>query len=217
MWQESTTQGRAFTRPSTAFETVSNEKIPGIELIEVNADSSMIATKDAARPKAVWIWRNLSTELQTVLTFRENVRQILWHPSLANVLVVITSQKDPIVYLWHDLTQAPSIGFIPTAAASQGARRFEGTWLPNEVSGRFLFLMSSLEAFDVGFLDAKADEVFFDSILRVDILGDESPDAVNDDCLESTRYERKVNIEALQSLSTDKDDPIYSCAKGTKW
>ena len=177
----------------------------------------MIATKDAARPKAVWIWQKLSTELQTVLTFRENVWQLLWHPSLANVLVVITNQKEPTVYLWHDSTQAPSIGLIPTAAARRGASRLDGTWLPNEVSGRFLFLMSSLEAFDVGFMDAMANKVFFDSVLRVDILGDESPDTVNDDYLEPTRSERKVKIEAPWSLSTDKDDPIHSCAKGMKW
>ena len=165
VWQESFTSGRVFTQPTNAFEALPNDKSLGVELIGINADCSMIATKDGTRPKTLWMWRTPSIIPHAVLNFRENVKQILWHPFLANVLVVVTNQKDPTIYVWHDWTLAPAIGSIPAAAAAKGTYKFEGSWLPNQVADRYLFMMSSSDAFDIGFVEGKDGDVFFESIL----------------------------------------------------
>ena len=133
----------------------------------------MFATKDSTRPKTLWVWQTPSTAPYAVLNFRENVKQILWHPFLANVLVVVTNQKEPTIYVWHDCTHAPAIGSIPAAAAAKGACKFEGSWLPNQVADRYLFMMSSSDAFDIGFIEGKDGDVFFESILWNDFLRDE--------------------------------------------
>ena len=78
-------------------------------------------------------------------------------------------------------------------------------------------MMSSSEAFDVGLMEGKNDGVFVDSILRKDILGDDSLELINDANLTPTRSERKVKIDAPWSLSADKDDPVHSSAKDRKW
>lgn len=173
VWQESLTSKRNFTRLHTALETMPNDNVSGIEKVAVNTDCSMIATKDSTRPRTVWIWPISSTVPQTVLNFREHVRQMLWHPSLPHVLLVLTNQREPLVYIWHDNGRAPAIGIIPLSASSKGAARLEGSWLPNKISGEHLFMMSSPEAFDIGSLDYRSDRVFFYSVLQEDVLMDE--------------------------------------------
>jgi hypothetical protein len=180
VWQESFTSSRVFTQPTNAFEALPNDKSLGVELIGINTDCSMIATKDGTRPKTLWVWQTPSTIPHAVLNFRENVKQILWHPLLANVLVVVTNQKDPTIYVWHDWTLAPAIGSIPAAAAAKGTYKFEGSWLPNQVADRCLFMMSSSDAFDIGFVEGKDGDVFFESILWNDFLGDEPSELTND-------------------------------------
>jgi WD40 repeat protein len=157
----------------TALEAMTNDSGSRIEKVAVNADCSMIATKDSTRPRTVWIWPIASPIPQTVLNFREHVKQILWHPTLPNVLLVLTSQKDPTVYIWYDQGAAPAIGIIPLSPSSKGSGRFEGCWLPNEISRRHVFMLASPEAFDVGFLDARRDGIFFESLLERDFLTDE--------------------------------------------
>jgi hypothetical protein len=133
----------------------------------------MIATKDGTRPKTLWMWQATSTIPHAVLNFRENVKQILWHPFLANLLVVVTNQKDPTIYVWHDWTQAPAIGSIPAAAAARGVYKFEGSWLPSQVADQCLFMMNSSNTFDIGFVECKDGDVFFESILWNNFPGDE--------------------------------------------
>jgi hypothetical protein len=217
VWQESSTSGRNFSRLHTALEVMPSDSASGVEKVAVNSDYSMIATKDSTRPRTVWIWLIASPIPQIVLNFREHVKQILWHPALPNVLLVLTNQKEPIVYIWHDHGTAPAIGIIPLSANSKISGRFEGSWLPNHIDGRHLFMLTSPEAFDVGFLNGRNDGIFFESVLQRDFLIEEPPDSVTDAELTPTRSDRKVMIDAAWSLSTDKDDPIHSCAKGMKW
>jgi hypothetical protein len=173
VWQESFTAGRRFTQPTNAFEAPPNDKFLGVELIGINADCSMIATKDGTRPKTLWMWQTSSTIPHAVLNFRENIKQILWHPLLENVLVVVTNQRDPTIYVWHDWIHAPAIGSVPAAAAAKGAYKFEGSWLPSQVADQCLFMMSSSDAFDIGFVEGKDGDVFFESILWNNFLGNE--------------------------------------------
>lgn len=217
VWQESSTLERNFSRLHTALEAMPHDSVAGIEKVAVNSDGTMIATKDSTRPRTAWIWTAASSIPQTVINFREQVKQILWHPTLPDVLLVITNQKDPTFYIWHDQSTAPAIGIIPLPAGGKGSARPEGIWLPNEVDGRNLFMLSSPEAFDVGFLHGRGDGVFFESILEREFLSEEPPDAAFDNELASSRPDRKFMIDAPWGITTDKGDPMSSYAKGMKW
>jgi hypothetical protein len=89
------------------------------------------------------------------------------------MLVVVTNQKDPTIYVWHDWTHAPAIGSIPAAAAAKGAHKFEGSWLPCQVADRYPFMMSSSDAFAIGSVEDKDGDVSFESIQWNDFLEDE--------------------------------------------
>ena len=217
VWQESSTAERKFSRLTTALEATPSDNLSVVEKLAVNADCSLIATKDSSRPRRLWIWPVSSQVPLTVLNFREHVKQILWHPSLPNVMLILTSQKEPTVYIWHNQGIAPAIGIVPLSASHRGTGRFMGSWLPNETSGRHLFMMSSPDVFDIGSLEGKSDGVFFESVLQRDFLFDEPSNLDLSNDLTPTRSDRKVTINAPWSLSTDKDDPIHSCAKGMEW
>ena len=173
----------------------------------------MIATKDITRPKIVWIWHKSSPLPHAVISLRESIRQLLWHPSLPHVLLIITSHKDPIIYAWHDPTKAPAVGY----ASLKSHGKFEGSWLPNRFAERHLFMLSSPEAFEVGFLEHNEGQVLFDSILRRDSFLDDQSELSEDSHPTPTRSERRVKISVPNNLTTDKDDVIHLGAKGMNW
>jgi hypothetical protein len=78
-------------------------------------------------------------------------------------------------------------------------------------------MLSSPEAFDVGFLHGRGDGVFFESILEREFLSEEPPDAAFDNEFATSRPDRKFMIDAPWGITTDKGDPMSSYAKGMKW
>ena|SRR2546423_1814328 len=173
VWQESSATERNFDRIYTAFEAMQNDSFAGVEKVAVNADCSMIATKDSVRPRTVWIWSISSTSPSTVLNFREHIKQILWHPSITSLLLILTVQKDPTFYIWHDKSTAPSIGVIDLSTSGKGAGKFEGFWLPIRIRGQQIFMMSTPDAFDLGFLKCWSDRVCLESVLQKNYLKEE--------------------------------------------
>jgi hypothetical protein len=216
VWQESSMPARKFDRLHTALEAVPNDSVLGVEKVAVNADCTMIATKDSTRPTTLWIWTTTFSIPQTVISFREQIRQTLWHPKLPNVLLVITNQKEPTIYVWHGPSTAPAIGVIPLPSGGKGLARFEGIWLPNEVDGRHLFMLSSQEAFNIGFLHGSGDGVFFESVLEREFeLEEPSHDALDNERTPSRPGEQFM--AEPWDVATGKGGPISSYAKDMKW
>ena len=157
-----------------SFEaTAGSDTEAGIDIMQLNADCTMLAVKDDAKPKLLWIWRVPGTEPTAVLTFNENVRQLLWHPTEPATLVVITARKESVLYAWQSPSKPPVVGMVPLPTSLKATGRYEGTWLPNEVGGRKLFILSSPEAFDVGFVEEREGALLFDSVLQRDSITDE--------------------------------------------
>ena len=172
IWQE--TPQRTFSAPTMSFEaTPGSDAEAGIDIMQLNADCTLLAVKDDARPKLVWIWRVPGTEPIAVLTFHENVRHLLWHPTEPATLVVITARKESVFYAWTNLAKPPVVGMVPLPTSLKTTGRYEGAWLPNDVGGRNLFMLSSPEAFDVGFVEEREGALLFDSVLQRDSITDE--------------------------------------------
>ena len=68
-------------------------------MVQLNADSSILAVKNAAGPKIVWIYPVPAAVPFAVLVFQENVKQILWHPSKPNILVIVTAQRQTNIFV----------------------------------------------------------------------------------------------------------------------
>ena len=157
-----------------SFEaTPGSDAEAGIDIMQLNADCTLLAVKDDARSKLVWIWRVPGTEPIAVLTFHENVRHLLWHPTEPATLVVITARKESVFYAWTNLAKPPVVGMVHLPTSLKTTGRYEGAWLPNDVGGRNLFMLSSPEAFDVGFVEEREGALLFDSVLQRDSITDE--------------------------------------------
>ena len=172
VWQE--TPQRTFSAPTMSFEAIAvSDMEAGIDIMQLNADCTTLAVKDDARPKLVWIWRVPGMEPIAVLTFHENVRQLLWHPTEPETLVVITARKEAVVYAWLNPSKPPAVGMVPLPANLKATGRYEGAWIANEVGGRKLFMLSSPEAFDVGFMDEREGALLFGSVWQKDSMTEE--------------------------------------------
>jgi len=105
-----------------------------------------------------------STSPITAIMFKDNVKQVLWHPSLPTNLVITTVQKDPTIYICHAVDQAPAIADVPIRPATKGTGRFKGTFIQTDMGRNCLFMLTSPEAFEVGFIEPNDGTARFNSV-----------------------------------------------------
>jgi hypothetical protein len=169
VWQE--TEEGDFSLQKRAFDAVINAQAGGgLAFLEQNADQTFMATTSLDNPRSIWLWQPDHPDPHTVIALREHIRQLLWHPRDANVLVITTHSKNPHLFVWHQESKPPCKCSIPLANTSSS--KFEGAWLESDVAGRHPFIMTSTRAVDVGYLGlGQSDGVEFSSLLRDDTFG----------------------------------------------
>jgi hypothetical protein len=101
VWQESQDDDHVFSRHRASFESRSVPRLAGTDLVAINAGCELVATKDSSRPWLVWIWHLASAQTLALVSFRDRIKQILWHPTDPEILVILTITKQPIFYIWH--------------------------------------------------------------------------------------------------------------------
>lgn len=182
VWQEMQTPSsplQSWKRESSAFSATNND--PGtpmgshVESIQVNSDHSLIATKIRGFNTALWIWRPGHHEPYVVLLFKNPIKNILWHPELPNVLVVLTTQHAATLYAWHQAELPPVCGTVfpdledtsSSSAKSPLLSRHTAAWLPAAScgAGRVPLLFSSQGTFDIGLLQYSDGTLGFESLL----------------------------------------------------
>ncbi|KEF57053.1 uncharacterized protein A1O9_07243 [Exophiala aquamarina CBS 119918] len=204
VWQEEIQKGLTssfssiFLRQKASFSAIPESEGPSshsTNMIEINADQTMIATSLQGFTKMLWIWKPRQSEPHTVIIFRHPVKNVLWHPTMPHVLAVVTNQKRPIVYVWYQPNLGPIRGQITlnhemhsNQLVSTLSTRFSGSWLPaaKHTDGRVPFFFTSATRFEVSFLQSLNGEVIFESALR------RSRDLLEGD--ESSGFEETVNV-----------------------
>ncbi|KAL2398787.1 hypothetical protein ABEF93_005135 [Exophiala dermatitidis] len=157
-----------------------------VELVTINSDQTMAATKLRSSPRTLYLWRlgrGRSHHPHTVLVFNHAVRQALWHPWLSSVLLIVTMRKTPHIYAWYSKECAPISGQIPLDMNTRPSTHLSATWLPqcarkaDDDSGasstgseRCPFLVSSSAAFQVGHVSVKEGQLAFESIFLLDAV-----------------------------------------------
>ncbi|KAF2815793.1 TolB, C-terminal domain-containing protein [Mytilinidion resinicola] len=102
----------------------------GISLTTSNADGTLIATRDDSTPTTVWIWDLSQLAPKTVIIQHAPVRQLLWHPTIPDLLLIQCIQDDPIVYIWSASSDGPEIITIGLQKpAGTAPARLEARWL----------------------------------------------------------------------------------------
>jgi WD40 repeat protein len=96
-----TTTEQPFTPPKAALEKQETGLMKqGIGILTFNADGTLCATRDDSTPCTVWIWDLTVLRPRCILIQYSPVRNLLWHPTDANRLLIQTVQDDPTVYLY---------------------------------------------------------------------------------------------------------------------
>jgi hypothetical protein len=135
----------------------------GADKLALNASGESLATIDSSRPWTLWIWDVVSSELRTVINFQDRVEQILWHPEDAEILVILTKQKESLLFIWHAQKEQlfTSKGLVMNGDGAPADCKAK--WLENSCDGLPLLFLSSTHSYDAGYLHIAEDTVIFQS------------------------------------------------------
>ena len=105
----------------------------------------------------------------------------------------MTAQNEPTVYIWYDRARVPAVGRIPLAMSSNTTNKYDGAWLLKDIGGRYLFMLTAPDAFEIGFLEGTGEGVLFESVLHGDFDADErgSSDELDEDLVTPVRSNRR--------------------------
>lgn len=92
----------------------------GISILSFDAGGDLLATVDQSRPNVVWIW-SLRTpiSLRCILVHEDPVRQLSWHTTEAELIIVTSNSTVPAVRLWT-LSSDPVIAGVPISRNDSG-------------------------------------------------------------------------------------------------
>ncbi|KAK4942584.1 hypothetical protein LTR10_017713 [Elasticomyces elasticus] len=255
VWQEMTSPTdatSAFTRQTGMFDpTEPDKQTPNsaqIDIISLNSDHTFIATRIRSAPRTLLLWRlcDVKGHPHTALILTHPIRQIHWHPTLSNVLVILTTRRQPLLYAWYQEHLPPVTGLLPIDATSTN---YSASWLPecireDDTQRRCPMLITSSTAFEVGYLQTSDGRIMFESIINPDSYthGDgrlngeeEEQDQLTDQT--STLDEMTIDIDTPSRKGpssghgsrkqtrfavdpnprTDKEDPLFAQTKWGRW
>ena len=152
-----------------------------VEIMKDNCDGSMLASTSGVMPGTVWIWQGFRSPL-AIMNLRDPVRQVLWHPSIPDALLIITASLPPRIHLWTRRSE-PKSTTISLSKNDATSGKVEVRWAGNRSDGfedeeelqkigeadeDYLFVITNEKCFDLGFIEKTGEDVKFRSILNDD-------------------------------------------------
>lgn len=160
VWQQDPTAQATFSLQKGAFDTMIQDDDSGdTRVLEFNPDRSFVATVLMHNARTIWLWQPEHPDPHTVLCFHHAVRQVLWHPVQPHVLLIVTTQKLPVVYVWHSETRPPASCNVPLGDTT--STRLEASWLGSTDQGRHPLLVTTAKAFTMGLLQEEDGTIRF--------------------------------------------------------
>lgn len=112
-----TTTQQPVTPPKAALEKNETGLMKqGIGMLTFNANGTLCATRDDSTPCTVWIWDLTILRPRCILIQHSPVKNLLWHPTDPNLLLIQTTQDEPTVYLYT--AASPHIPASSTSSSS---------------------------------------------------------------------------------------------------
>ncbi|KIW55031.1 hypothetical protein PV05_07347 [Exophiala xenobiotica] len=207
-------------KPSDSTKQSGHTAQAHIDIISPNANHTIIATRIRTSPQTLFLWKlseinNGNTQPHTVLIFTHPIKQVLWHPTLANVLIILTTTKTPRLYAWYQEPLAPITGIIPIDGATttpipNHSTNYSATWLlgctrPDD--HRCPFMLTSATAYEVGYIASHEGRLVFESIInRSDNMFD-GPGAMPDGDDETTSMLFEIDTPSRRPTGKDLLNP----------
>ena len=126
--------------PTSTSLGKSNNPTHGISVVAFNSDATLVATKNDFIPTTVWIWSLNTRTVIDVLIHHSPVKQITWHPSQSDLLLIHCAIPEPALHLWKTTWHAPRILALPLPRTGG---RLEVSWLASPSDENFSFIISS--------------------------------------------------------------------------
>lgn len=208
-----------------------------VDLIEFNCKHNLLATRHPSSLRTLFLWYPQQPAYpHTVLSFTHSVKQVLFHPFLPHVLLILTTSKSPRIYVWYQENLPPISGLVPIDTSS--STNFSTSWLgecatkPDGGDGtRCPLLFTSTSAFEAGYLSSVDGRVVFKSILSrghhlangdTSILSQDDDDSAMTTEIDTpsrpgktrpaddmTASMKKARFEVPPNRRTDRDDPVH--------
>lgn len=118
----------------------SNNPSYGISVIAFNSDGTLVASRNDVVPTTVWIWSLSTGTVIDVLIHHSPVKQIIWHPSQSDLLLIHCAIPEPAIHLWKTTWHAPRILMLPLLRIGG---RLEASWLKSLNDESFNLIISS--------------------------------------------------------------------------
>jgi hypothetical protein len=166
VWQESQDGDHIFSRHHASFEARSVKRLAGADQVAINASCELVATKDSSRPWIVWIWDIASVQTLAIVNFRDRVKQILWHPTDPEILLILTITKQPMFYIFYAREQQVLISEGLATNGSSEMGDCEATWLPGHLHELSLLFLSWPRRYDAGIINIDQKGAVFQSVLN---------------------------------------------------
>ena len=112
--------------PTSASFAKSAAPNQGISLMVLNYDGSLLATRNDAVPTTAWIWSMQSGKAVAVMIHHSPIKQIAWHTTENDVLLMHCAIPEPAVHVWKSTWDIPRVIALPLEKANG---KLEATWL----------------------------------------------------------------------------------------
>lgn len=127
----------------------------GVSIIAFSADGILLATVEQTRPNIAWIWTlgpESTSGIISVLVHEHPVRQIVWHPSMATLLLSTINSTVAAVHYWSPQSQ-PVVARVPVSRSESG--KYDVRWLSLEQEYDLKFWFGTLEDYVLGCIEEK--------------------------------------------------------------
>ena len=111
-----------------------------VSVIAFNSEGTLVATRNDFIPTTVWIWSLKTFTPMEILVHHSPVKQIIWHSSQSDLLLIHCAIPEPAVHLWKTTWHAPRILVLPLP---QIGGRLEASWLESSSDDDFNVMISS--------------------------------------------------------------------------
>lgn len=124
--------------------------IRAVHQISFNSTGDLVAILEQGLPRVVWIWSlkikarsgKREPELISALIQSANVLQLMWHPTISELLMIFKSDGNPSLHQWM-YRRVPRITHIPRLSSGQGGTKHRVSWMNSNTDvsrGGIIFL-----------------------------------------------------------------------------
>ena len=127
--------------PSASSSAKTAEGKRGVSMMVPNQNGELLVTKCDAAPTTVWIWSLQNGNLVAVLIHHSPIRQVMWHPSHLDILLIQCTIPEPAVHLWKRAWDEPLVLKLPLQKASG---KIEASWLQSRNDDTLNIILTSM-------------------------------------------------------------------------